>query len=218
MRLRDLDMPIADVKAVLAASDATARGEVIATHLDRLETELAQTRSAIESLRNLLRRPAAAQIEHITVPPLPAMGITAAVDRADLLVWWQGALGELHAAVQAQGLDPTGPSGGLYASEIFQDEHGRATVFVPVQGSVRPIGRVEPFLVPAAELAVITHHGPLADVDLTYGELGAYTTRHEISVAYPLREYYLRDARHSPDPSQWTTEIGWPIFRAEHDQ
>ncbi len=217
-RFRDLDMPIADVKAVLATSDATARGEVIAAHLDRLETELAQTRSAVESLRNLLRRPAAAPIEHRTVPPVPAMGITAAVDRADLLAWWQGALAELHAAVQAQHLKATGPSGGLYASEIFQDEHGQATVFIPVQGPVRPIGRVGPFLVPAAELAVITHHGPLADVDLAYGELGAYTMRHEISVAGPLREYYLRDARHSPDPAQWTTEIGWPVFRAERDQ
>ena len=217
-RLRDLDMPIADVKAVLAAPSATARNGLIATHLDRLESELAQTRSAVDSLRNLLQRPAAAPIEHRTVPPYPAMGITAVVDRGDLLAWWQGALGELHAAVQAQKLDPTGPSGGLYASEIFQDDRGQATVFVPVQGPVRPIGRVEPFLVPAAELAVITHHGPLDDVDLTYGELGAYTTRHEISVTGPLREYYLRDARHTPDPAQWTTEIGWPIFRADHDQ
>ncbi|MFF2525379.1 MerR family transcriptional regulator [Streptomyces liangshanensis] len=215
-RLRDLDLPLAEIKAVLAAPDATARGEVIATHLDRLETRLAHTRSAIESLRSLLRRPAAAPVEHRTVPPCPAMAVTAAVDRADLLPWWQGALGELHAAVRAQGLEPTGPPGGLYASELFQDDHGRATVFVPVEGPVRPIGRVGPLLVPAAELAVITHHGPLDDADLTYGALGAYTVRHEISVAGPLREYYVRDARDSPDPSEWTTEIGWPIFRAEH--
>lgn len=217
-RLRDLDMPIAEVKAVLASSDATARGEVIASHLDRLETELAHTLSAVESLRNLLRRPAATAIEHRTVPPTPAMAITADVDRTDLLAWWQGALGELHAAVEAQHLDPTGPTGGLYASEIFQDDRGEATVFVPVQGHVRRIGRVEPFLVPPAELAVITHHGPLADVDLAYGQLGAYTTRHEISVAGPLREYYLLDARHTHDSARWTTEIGWPIFRAEHDR
>jgi DNA-binding transcriptional MerR regulator len=217
-RLRDLDMSIPNVKAVLAAPDATARGELIATHLDRLEIELARTRSAVDSLRNLLQRPARTPVEHRTVPSCPAAAITADVDRGDLLPWWQGALAELHAAVQAQNLETTGPSGGLYAGEIFQDDHGRATVFVPVEGSVRPIGRVEPLLVPAAELAIMTHYGPLADVDLVYGELGAYTTRHEISVAGPLREYYLRDARHSPDPAQWTTEIGWPVFRADHER
>ena len=214
-RLRDLDMPIADVKAVLAAREVKARNTLIAAHLDRLESELSQTRTAVESLRNLLRHPATAPIEHRTVPAHAAMAITAVVDRSDILAWWQGALGELHATLQAHGLKPTGPSGGLYASEIFQEDRGQATVFIPVAQHVHPVGRVEAFTVPPAELAVITHHGPLDDVDVTYGVLGAYTTRHEISVAGPLREYYLRDARNSPDPAQWTTEIGWPVFRAD---
>ncbi|MYV52576.1 MerR family transcriptional regulator [Streptomyces sp. SID3212] len=216
-RLRDLDMPITDVKAVLATPDARTRGALIAAHLDRLESELARTRSAVDSLRDLLRRPAAAPVEHRTIPACPAIGITAEVDRADLPAWWQGARGELHAAVQAQDLDPTGPGGGLYAGGIFQDDRGPATVFVPVAGHVRPIGRVEALVVPAAELAVTTHHGPLADADLAYGELGAYTARHEIGVAGPLREYYLRDARDTPDASRWVTEIGWPVFRADAD-
>jgi DNA-binding transcriptional MerR regulator len=36
-RLRDLEMPVADVKAVLAAPDAPARNALIAAHLNRLE-------------------------------------------------------------------------------------------------------------------------------------------------------------------------------------
>src|SRR5580693_1023376 len=50
-RLRDLEMPVADVKAVLAAPDAAARNALIAAHLDRLESELARTRGAVDSLR-----------------------------------------------------------------------------------------------------------------------------------------------------------------------
>ncbi len=60
-RLRDLEMPVAEVKAVLHAPDTAARNALITTHLNRLETELAQTRAAVDSLRNLLRRPAAAR-------------------------------------------------------------------------------------------------------------------------------------------------------------
>ena len=41
-RLRDLEMPVADVKAVLAAPDAAARNALIAAHLGRLEAELAE--------------------------------------------------------------------------------------------------------------------------------------------------------------------------------
>jgi DNA-binding transcriptional MerR regulator len=217
LRLRDLGMPVPEVKAVLAAPDLAGRNALIAKHLDRLEVELASTRSAVDSLRNLLQRPAsAAPIEHRTVPASAAIGIQAIVDREDLLVWWRGALGELHATVGAQRLRPTGPSGGLYASELFQRDRGEATVFIPVDGPVRAVGRIEPFEVPAAELAIITHRGAL-DIDLTYADLGTYTTRHEISVDGPLREYYLRDAFDGPDPAESVTEIGWPIFRADND-
>jgi len=215
-RLRDLGMPVAEVKAVLAAPDAPARNALIASHLDRLETQLAQTRAAVESLRNLLQPPdGATAIVHRSVPATAAAAIGAVVGRADILAWWQGALGELRATVRAQGLHATGPSGGVYASELFQHDCGEATVFIPVQGRVRSIGRVTPLTVPAAELAIISHHGSLSDADLSYAKLGSYATTHEISIDGPLREYYLRGAEDTPDEAEWRTEIGWPIFRAD---
>ena len=215
-RLRDLEMPVSQVKAVLDAPDAPARNALIAAHLGRLEAELAQTRAAVESLRNLLQPPQDAPvIEHRSVPAVRAAGITAVVSNPDVLPWWQGALGELQAIVRAQGLPATGPSGGMYASELFQQDRGEATVFIPVAGSVRPIGRVTPVVVPAAELAIVSHHGPLSDADLSYARLGSYATRHEISIDGPLREYYLRGAADTPDEAEWRTEIGWPIFRAD---
>jgi effector-binding domain-containing protein len=167
-------------------------------------------------LRNLLQPPeAATAIEHRSVPATAAAAIEAVVDRADVLAWWQGALGELRAIVRAQHLHATGPSGGVYASELFQDDRGQATVFIPVDGPVRPIGRVAPLVVPAAELAIISHHGSLADADLSYARLGSYATTHEISIDGPLREYYVRDAQDTPDEAEWRTDIGWPIFRAD---
>ena len=84
-----------------------------------------------------------------------------------------------------------------------------------VQGYVRPIGRVAPLVVPAAELAIISHHGSLADADLSYAKLGSYATTHEISIDGPLREYYLRGVGDTADEAEWRTEIGWPIFRAD---
>jgi DNA-binding transcriptional MerR regulator len=215
-RLRDLEMPVADVKAVLAAPDAPARNALIAAHLGRLETELAQTLGAVESLRNLLAPSgAAAAIEHRSVPAATAVAIEAVVDRVDLLAWWHGALSELRAAVRAQDLPATGPAGGMFASELFQNDRGQATVFIPVPGRVRAIGRVTSAVIPAAELAIISHHGSLADADLSYAKLGSYTSMHEISIDGPLRENYLLGAGDTPDETAWRTEIGWPIFRAD---
>jgi DNA-binding transcriptional MerR regulator len=215
-RLRDLEMPVADVKAVLAAPDAPARNTLIAAHLSRLEAELAQTRAVVESLRHLLQPPdGPTAIEHRSVPATAAAAIASVVDRADILAWWQGALGELRATLRAQGLQATGPGGGLFASELFQTDRGQATVFIPVPGRVRPIGRVTSLVIPAAELAIIGHHGSLADADLSYAKLGSYAITHEISIDGPLREYYLRGAADTPDEAEWRTEIGWPIFRAD---
>jgi DNA-binding transcriptional MerR regulator len=214
-RLRGLEMPVAEVKSVLAAPDPEARNRLIAAHLDRLEGDLARTRAAVLELRGLLERPVTPRaVEHRTVPATAAIAIHATVDREDLLAWWQGALGELHAVLGAQSLPPDGPPAGIYASEIFQHGRGDATVFIPTRGAARAVGRVERLVVPPAELVIMLHRGSLADGDLTYGELGAYVMRHEISVEGPLREHYLIGFLDSGDPSQWETEIGWPIFRS----
>jgi effector-binding domain-containing protein len=210
-------MPVADVRSVLAAPDTDARNRLIVKHLDRLELELAQTRAAVGELRTLLEPAAPHPIEHRTVPPTPAIGIQETVDRDDIFAWWQGALGELHATVRAQGLSMTGSTGGLYASELFQHGRGEATVFIPTDGTVfKTVGRVVSLIIPGAELAVARHRGSPSDIDLTYGELGAYVIKHEISVDGPLRENYLRGLTETADTGQWDTEIGWPIFRT-HD-
>jgi DNA-binding transcriptional MerR regulator len=215
-RLRDLQMPVAEVKAVLATPDPEARNRLIAAHLDRLETELAQTRTAVLELRELLEHPPAPRaVTHRTVPATPAAAIHETVDRDDILAWWQGALGELQATVRGQGLQPAGPAGGLYAGEIFQHGRGEATVFIPTDSKVRAIGRVTPLLTPPAELAIMLHRGPLEGADLTYGKLAAHAMKHEISIDGPLREYYLLGFLDTEDPDQWETEIGWPIFRSD---
>jgi effector-binding domain-containing protein len=199
---------------VLAARNTDERNRLIVEHLDRLERELAQTRDAVGELRALLERPAGSQpIEHRTVPPTPAVGIQQTVDRDEILLWWQGALGELRATVEVQRLTVTGPSGGVYASEIFQHGRGEATAFIPIDGPVKPVGRVASMLIPGAELAVIAHHGSPHDIDLAYGELGAYVMRHAIGVDGPVRESYLTGYIETSDADEWDTEIGWPIFR-----
>src|ERR1700758_5177176 len=53
-RLRGLQMPIADIRSVLAAPDSEERNRLIVEHLDRLELELAHTREAVGELRDLL--------------------------------------------------------------------------------------------------------------------------------------------------------------------
>ncbi len=215
-RLRDLDMPLEEIQAVLAAPDVPTRSERITSHLSRLEDDLARRQRAVASLRGLLA-PAPADapvgIEVRSVPAVPAAAVTEVVDAEDSGSWLQGALGELQATLAAQRLPAGGHAGGIFADDLFTHYRGRATIFVPCAGPVRPIGRVVPLEVPAVELAIIEHAGPPADVDRAYGTLAAYVARHAIAVDGPMREYYLVGQRETPDTSRWRTEIGWPVFQ-----
>jgi hypothetical protein len=65
----------------------------------------------------------------------------------------------------------------------------------------------------AAMLAVTVHRGAHSDLDISYGQLGAYVTDHALAVAGPVREAYLVGPRETADQDSWRTEIGWHIFR-----
>jgi DNA-binding transcriptional MerR regulator len=212
-RFRDLDMPLEQIRAVLVAPDLRARNDLIAAHLTRLEHDLARTTDAVASLRDLLADPAhLAPVRHRRVAATPAATITSVVSAAELLPWFLGALGELYATLEASGASPAGPAGGSYATELFADEKGEATVFVPTATEVPLIGRVSPRVIPATELAVILHQGSHDDVDRSYGALATYVTEHALQVDGPIREYYLVGRRDTSDAAAWQTEIGWPIF------
>ena len=213
-RFRDLDMPLEDIQAVLDAPNLETRNQVIANHLARLEANLSRTQDAVASLRHLLEQPTAAlSIHHRYVPATLAAAITQTVQTAEALIWFQGALGELGATLAAQHLDPGGPPGGVFADELFADERGEATIFVPCTQEVRPMGRVAPRVIPPVELATIVHPGPYTGVDRAYGALGAYVTQHALGIDGPIREYYLVGPTDTNDESLWRTEVGWPIFQ-----
>ncbi len=213
-RFRDLDMPLSEIRAVLLAPDVQARNDLITAHLKHLENALARTNAAVVSLRNLLEHaPREADIGRRRADEVTAAAISEVVDVKDALSWYLGALGELHAALSAQRLSPIGPAGGIFSNAIFSHAHGDATVFVPCNDKVRAIGRVASRVVPAVELATLVHKGSPANIDLAYGTLATYVTRHALAIEGPLREYYLVGPQNTPDQSAWRTEIGWPIFQ-----
>jgi DNA-binding transcriptional MerR regulator len=215
-RFRDLDMPVEEIREVLAAPDVQVRNKLIADHLGRLEASLARTQRAVVALRDLLDDPADpgdAGISHRGVPEARAVAVTSVIDMADIGPWYHGALGELRATLAAQGVAADGPAGGVYATALFTEERGEATVFIPCARTVRPVGRVSQVVVPSAELAVIVHAGPESEADRSYGALAAHVARHALGVDGPIREYYLTSPEDTPDESAWRTEICWPIFR-----
>lgn len=211
---RELGMPVREVREVLGTSDPQARNDLIGAHLARLEDHLNETRAAVTSLRRLLE-PSGVSIEvvHRQEPAIEAAAIASdAVAHSEVLAWYSGAMAELDQALGTAGITPTGPRGGLYDNSLFTEDLGAAVVYIPV--AVAPtVGRVHPYVIPPAELAVTVHQGPHDDIDVTYGALGAYVSDNALAVAGPVRETYLVGPRDTADSTAWRTEIGWPVFR-----
>jgi DNA-binding transcriptional MerR regulator len=215
-RFRALDMPVEEVRAILATPDPGARAERIAAHLGRLEQQLKGISAAVASLRALLEHAEAPiTVEYRAVQQAPALAISERVRLENAAAWMSAAFVEIHDTLRSQEVKAVGPSGALWPTELFTDEEGDATVFVPVGHEARPAGRTRPLVVPPAELAITVHCGDHGNnLDRTYGALGTYVAEHEVGVDGPLREYYLVDQFSSADAAQWRTEIAWPIFQA----
>jgi DNA-binding transcriptional MerR regulator/effector-binding domain-containing protein len=213
-RFRDLGMPLDEIREVLQASDAGARNQVIVTHMQRMEAQLAQTQAVVASLRSLLERPPGPiRVEHRSVGPARALAICEQVSMADLDEWWSAAFGELDAVLADTAVSPTGPRAALYPAELFQLEAGDVVAYVPVGDEVRSRGRAAMREIPGAELAVAVHKGSIADLDQTYGALGTYVAEREIGLDGPIREHYLVTAFDTDDESRHVTEVGWPVFQ-----
>ncbi len=208
-RLRHLDVPLPDVQRILRAPDPRARAGLVADHLHRLESELDRTRAAVASLRRLLRpEPARLDVELRAVPAATVAAVEDDVSHDQVLSWYAGAMAELDAVVG----EPTGVPGGLYDNALFEDGRGHLLVYRPTADPPHS-GRVHPVTLPAVELAVTTHVGEHDDIDVTYGELGAWVVANALAVAGPVREHYLVGPRDTAEPRAWRTEIGWPVFR-----
>jgi len=214
-RLRELGMPLDEVRGVIEARDVQARNAAISAHLRRMEGELESTRGTVKALRLLLdeKAPAKIAVEYRIVGPTEVIAIRDRVAHADMFAWLDGALEELRASLDGTGTRRTGADAALYSSELLEDEFGEIVALIPVGGAARPSGRVQPMQLPRVEYAMAVHVGPVDDIDRTYAALGTVVAKRAIGVQGPIREDYLVGANETPDVTQHRTEIGWPVFQ-----
>jgi DNA-binding transcriptional MerR regulator len=225
-RLRGLDMPVPEVKAVLDASPA-ARHDAIAAHLRRMETELDRTRELVGSLRRLLEDPTlTVPVEERTIGPTTAFTITRWAEHARIGEWCAVAFAELDRSVAAAGAAANGIGGALYPPGYFEQGADDVEAFLPVAAATRPVesvdsaGAVAPpgplgaatlGTVPGGRFAVALHHGSFADLDRTYGALGTYVASRSLAASGAIREHYIVSPGDTPDPDEWRTEVCWPV-------
>lgn len=211
-RLRDLQMPLTQVRAVVEAPDVRTRDETLRLHLDQMERELAQTRDVVASLRSMLTLPLAElAVEYRFIPAFRAYSVTDQVDREAIDLWCETTFGLLGQIAGQHGIFAT--PGATYGDEFFTEAVGEVVGFLPVapdQPAIDGVGLVD---LPASFFAITRHEGPYADFDRVYGALGSHVAEYCEVAPGPIRELYLVGPGDGVDASEFRTEICWPIQR-----
>jgi len=119
------------------------------------------------------------------------------------------AIGELMAAIAAQGVAPAGP---LFSHHLKMDpEVFDFEICVPVARAVAAAGRVKPGTLPAARVARTVYHGGYEGLGMAWGEFQAWIKSQGHKGAADLWEVYLTGPESGPDPSKWRTELNRPL-------
>jgi DNA-binding transcriptional MerR regulator len=191
-RFRELDMPLDEVRRVLAAPDLATRNQAILEHLDRMQAQLARTQEGVASLHALLEEGprGAPDVSIRSIPSMAVAAVRGTVDHDGCGAWLEQALAGLHDRVAS----PSGPDGALYPDEFFEDGVGEVVAYVPT-----PSGDL---VLPAVTVAVLVHDGPFAELDQAYGALGTAVAARGIGARGAIREHYL---------TPQTTEVCWPV-------
>src|SRR3954447_9048804 len=168
-RLRDLDLPVEEVRLVLAAPDDAGRNAVLVEHLDRMSRQLEQVQDTVESLRRLLTGgEEEVRVEHREEPATMVLAIRGHVAGDTVVSWWLEAFSELHRLLRTAGITRTGPDGAEFPTAFFTEGAGELVAFVPVERVPALSGRAEAVGRPAARYAVVLHDGPMVDLDGAY--------------------------------------------------
>jgi DNA-binding transcriptional MerR regulator len=214
-RLRDLDLPLGQVREVLVARDPAVTRRVLDAHAAVMRARLDDVTRIVAELQEGVERPTAHTPVHVRrVPAVHALSVRGTVSEADFADFLGGAYAALHAVAATAGLVPSGPAGALYPPEIVGDGPEPCEAFVPVAAPAPlPEDRGDVVLteVPAATVAVIEHAGAYDAIDGTYRLLGAWVAAHARPAAERVREIYVVSWGDTDDPARFRTEIHWPI-------
>lgn len=212
-RLRALDMPLDEVRRVVATDEPVQRDRAIAQHLDALEEQLARTKQSVDALRSLLLRSSSALPTYRHEPVRLVLARHGSASLGESEEWVRDSVVEIRRAMRRAGVPEDGPPGALIPAGLFEDGHGALTAFVPYPehaiASVPSVGELEQL--PAANVAVLVHIGPYAEVCHTYGVLGSCINERGEGAPGPTREHFVHTHGDTDDPSAFRTEICWPV-------
>lgn len=218
-RLRDLDLPLADIATVLTGRDPDVTAKVLADHEAVMRERLADASRIVAELQSGMELPAMHTPVHVgrieAQTTLEVRGTVTEREYAGFLGVAYDAIGRVLTGTA--GLVPAGPFGALYPPTAHDEPHEVVAYAPLVAAAPLPDDRGAAGIghLPAVDVAVLVHEGPYDTVSGTYALLGTWVAANATPAELPVREIYLTSYSETDDPSAFRTEICWPIDVAD---
>jgi effector-binding domain-containing protein len=212
--LRMVDMPLEEIREVLAEDDPALITKRLAMHRERLAARLADQERMLRFLEGLIDRGGTIVPYDIDIKHAPEQQV-ASVSMRTTLATISASIGEGFAVLMGALADAATPPVGapfiIYHEVIDEQTEGDVELCIPVTAAVAGShGHVEFKVIPGAMVAATTHRGPYDEISPAYHTVTGWIQDHGHQIAGPPREIYLNDPQ-SVLPDDLLTEVQFPI-------
>ncbi|WP_430782810.1 MerR family transcriptional regulator [Actinoplanes sp. G11-F43] len=216
--LRLIDMPVAEIRDLLAGDDPELTGKRLSAHRERLRERLAEQERMLRFLERLIDRggnimPYEVTVKEIADSPVAALRLHAGRGTIGGVV--EQAFGTIAGALGQARIAPVGAPFVVYHDIIDEGAEGEVEVCFPVpSGTVLPAGPVQYRELPGGTVASTVHRGPYQEIGPAYHVVTGWIEEHGIGTHGAPREVYLNDPRAVAGPEELITEVQFPIDKA----
>ncbi len=209
--LREMDMPLATIRQVLAALGASPElAEVLVQdYLDMREKQMAQIRGQVQHFISSLQKenPMTYEVTVKTIPQQQVLSQThrIKVDKLDTTI--RESLDALYALAREQNASPIEAPFGIFHGAINTQEDGPIEICLPVNGQVTPKGNTVVKELAGGKAASVTMHGSQCDFPEILGGYDAaadWIQKNGYEMAESPREVW-----HSGPGAEAKMEIVW---------
>ncbi|MEV4279092.1 MerR family transcriptional regulator [Actinoplanes xinjiangensis] len=212
--LRTVDMPVGEIRDLLADDDPELIGRRLSAHRERLRARLAEQERMLRFLERLIDRGGNVMPYEVVVKEVPDVVVASLTRRASLATIAaaiQQGFGAVVGAIGAAGSHPAGPPFLIYHDVIDEATEGDVEICIPVPAvTVLPDGPVGVRTVPGGPVASTVHRGPYQEIAPAYHMVTGWIEENGRKPSGPPREIYLNDPQ-SVTPDELLTELQFPV-------
>jgi DNA-binding transcriptional MerR regulator len=214
-RLRQLDLPLDRIGEIVASRDPEVTRRVLAEHSAVMQERLEVVARIVADLQGGVDEPMGhTPVQVRDVPATHALVVRGTVGFDTYLAFFDRAFAAVAGMAERVGAALCGHPGALVPSEVEDDGPWPVAAYIGLAEAVAlPPDRGDVCLgeVPAARVAVLTHHGSYDTVPATYLALGRWVGMHAVPTGQHVREAYVVHEGLGATPEEYRTEIQWPI-------